>query len=227
MKKGILIGLIIVLTFIVFFTDFFIPKNFLDKPINLLRSFLSQSDVYKENLFLKQEIEDLRAQMQLINIRGNGEEERGKLITKIFSAYPFNIKNTLTLNVGTKQGIKKGMTATFGENILLGQIIDVFEDKSVIRTIFDPKWQLSVRIGQSEIDGLLIGGIEPKITLLEKDKPLQVGDVVYSASSDLPYGLKIGEIAGIKQSSGDVFKEARLKTSYNINDLKEAYVLIF
>lgn len=228
MRKSILIGLILALIFIVFFTNFFIQRNFFNKPLNFLASFFSRGDVYEENLLLKQEIEDLKAKAQKNQESGtmNQESDNKYISAKIFSAYPFNIKNTLTLNAGAKQRIEKRMTATIGENILLGQIIEVFENKSVIRTIFDPQWQLPVRIGQAEIDGLLVGGIEPKITLLEKDKPLQVGDFVYSANQDFPYGLKIGEIAEIRQSSGDVFKEATFKMPYNINDLREVNIVI-
>ena len=228
MRKGILIGLIVALIFIVFFTDFFIKKDFINKPIDLIRSFFTRIDIYQENLLLKQRVESLKAEIdkyQVSSIKYQVSNEE-YLPAKVFSTYPFNVNNVLTLNVGKSRGIENGMNVTVGENILLGQIIEVFENKSIVQTIFDPQWQLSIRIGKDQIDGLLVGGIEPKIILFEKNMPLQVGDVVYSVGSDFLYGMKIGEIADIQRGNGDVFKEANLKIPYSINDLKEVYIRI-
>ena len=219
MKKGILIGLVIALIFIVFLTGFFIKKDFLKEPVFLVRALFSRADLYEENLFLKQQNEDLRAQINELRTTNYKLQTDNYLTAKIFSTYPFNIKNQLTINAGEKQGVKKGTTATIGENILVGQIIEVFENYSVARTIFDPKWQLPVRIGEEEVNGLLQGGNEPKITLIEK--PVKAGDIIYSAVADFPYGLKIGEISEIKETASGIFKEAEVKVSYNINELRE------
>jgi rod shape-determining protein MreC len=232
MQRGILIGLIIALIFIVFLTGFFIKKDFLrqaqdrflKKPVFLIKEMFSRVDLYDENLSLKRQNEDLRAEINRLQTT-DYRLRTGKYITaKVFSTYPFNIKNQLTIDAGKKQDIKKGGAATIGENILVGQITDVFENYSVIRTIFDPKWQLSIRIGSEEINGLLQGGNEPKITLIEK--PVKAGDIVYSASADFPYGLKIGEISEIKETSSGIFKEAGIKLPYNINELREVNVVM-
>ncbi|MEK7194039.1 MAG: rod shape-determining protein MreC [Patescibacteria group bacterium] len=219
MKKGILIGLVIALIFIVFLTGFFIKKDFLKEPVFLIKALFSRADLYEENLFLKQQNEDLRAQINELRTTNYKLQTDNYLTAKIFSTYPFNIKNQLTINAGEKQGVKKGTTATIGENILVGQIIEVFENYSVARTIFDPKWQRPVRIGEEEVNGLLQGGNEPKITLIEK--PVKAGDIIYSAVADFPYGLKIGEISEIKETASGIFKEAEVKVSYNINELRE------
>ncbi len=224
MQKGALISLTIVLLFIVFFTDFFIKKNFLNKPIDFLKSVLVCGDLYQKNLFLKKENKDLKAQARLIEIRGGKKEEGEKLTAKIFSTDPFNIKNILTLNVGKKHGIKEGMTVTVSENILLGKITEVFENKSLAQTMFDPRWQMSVRIGKNKVNGFLSAGAEPGVVSLKEGDLIQIGDIVYSADSDFPYGLKIGEISKIRRTGGGLFKEAILTMPYIINDLREAYV---
>jgi rod shape-determining protein MreC len=220
MRRYFLIALIIVIVVVTYFTDFFIKKE---------RSF-------DENLRLKEENENLRAQIQKLEMtlrgvawqRGNclpAEGRENYLAAKVFSTYPFNIKNKITINVGEKQGVKKMMTATVGENLLLGQVVGVFENFSVIQTIFDPNWQLPARISKEEIDGLFQAGNEPKVVLIEKEKAIQIGDVVYSASQEFPYGLKIGEISEIKETAAGVFKEAILKIPFNVNELREVQIL--
>jgi len=210
MRRGIFIGLIVILIFVVFFTGFFIKKDFAQNLIF--------GDLHRENLLLKQQNEDLKAQIQRLQIA-----DRKYLTAEIFSTYPFNFKNQLVIAAGEQQGIKKSATVTVGENILFGQIIEVLENTSVVRTIFDPKWQLSVRIGNKEINGLFQGGNEPKITLIEK--PVNVGDAVYSTGSEFPYALKIGEVSEIKESAGGIFKEAAVALPYTVNDLRNVNIV--
>ena len=146
------------------------------------------------------------------------------LTAKVFSTYPFNFKNKITVNVGEKNGVKKSAVVAFGENIFIGQITDVGRDFGVARTVFDPNWQLPVRIGEEEINGLLQGGNEPRIVLVDNDEFLKAGLVVYSAGEGIPYGLKIGEIKEIGKDATGVFKEAFLKIPFNVGDLREVNV---
>jgi len=212
MKRYVLIVLIVILAIAVFFTGFFIKKE----------------RFFDENIQLKKENENLKAELQGLNIQNCESKisQNGLLAVKVFSTYPFNVKNRITVNAGESQGVKKLAPALFGENILLGQVIEVSKNYSVIQTIFDPNWQLPVRIGEKEINGLLQGGNEPKITFIEKDKPISVGDAVYSAKQGFPLGLKVGEISEIKESAPGVFKEAVLTTPFNVSSLREVEILL-
>lgn len=211
MRRYFLIAIIIAIVAATYLADFFIKKEC----------------SFDEVLRLKQENENLRAQIQLLKFNGQNSILNTNFITaKVFSTYPFNIKNKITINAGEKQGIKKSMVATVGENILLGQVTDVFENFSVIQTIFDPAWQLPVRIGKEEINGLFKAGNEPKVILIEKEKQIQTDDIVYSASQEFPYGLKIGEVAEIKETAAGVFKEAVLKMPFNVGELREIKILM-
>lgn len=212
MKRYILAVLIVILIIVVFFTGFFIKKE----------------RFFDENIQLKKENENLKAELQGLKIENFEAKilQDGFLTVKVFSTYPFNIKSQITVNAGEAQGVKKFMPALFGKNILLGQVVESSKNYSSVQTIFDPSWQLPVRIGEKEINGLLQGGNEPKITFIEKDKPISVGDAVYSAKQGFPLGLKVGEISEIKESAPGVFKEAVLITPFNISALREVEILL-
>lgn len=212
MKRYILAVSIIILIIVIFFTGFFIKKE----------------RFFDENTQLRKENENLKAELQGLNIENFAAKISSEdfLTVKVFSTYPFNIKSQIAVNAGEAQGVKKLMPALFGKNILLGQVVEVSKNYSSIQTIFDPNWQLPVRIGEKEINGLLQGGNEPKITFIEKDKPISVGDAVYSAKQGFPLGLKVGEISEVKESAPGVFKEAVLKTPFNISDLREVEILL-
>lgn len=213
MKRHLIVVLTFLIFVIVYFTGFFIKKE----------------KTFDENLRLKQENEELRAQIQesrlpIAALRSNSREDHRQLPAKVLSTYPFNFKNKITVNVGEKNGVKKSAVVVFGESVLVGQITDVGRDFSVVRTIFDPNWQLPVRIGKEEVNGLLQGGNEPKIVLIENDEFLEAGLVVYSAGEGIQYGLKIGEIKEINKDAMGVFKEAFLKTPFNVGDLREVNI---
>jgi len=229
MKNGILLGFIIVLLVFTFFTDIFIPKHFLTASLTSVSNKFS-TDLSKENNSLKLENESLKAQLQKLQIffpisknSQNNELSNKYISAKVFSTYPFNIKGALTIDKGSNDKIKNSQVVLVGENILLGQISEVYNNSSVVKTIYDPNWQLPVKIGEEKINGLFVGGNDPKITLLEK--PVKVGDAIFVNSKDFPEFLKLGEIKEIKQENSGMLKEAAIiKTLYNVNSLDEVYI---
>lgn len=149
---------------------------------------------------------------------------REMLVAKIYSTYPFNNRNLLTVNAGAESGVRIGMPATIEGKILLGQVIEVFENKSIIRTFFDKDFSLPIRIGEKEANALLVGGQDPRLSLIDKSSDIKEGDSVFSAGRDFPYGMAVGTVGII--SSANSLLEASLMTPYQISDLREVYILI-
>ncbi len=150
---------------------------------------------------------------------------RQVIIAKIYSTFPFNYRNLITLNAGSMSGIGLGTPVTVDGNILLGKVIEAAGDYSVVQTIFDKNFSLPVRVGSHQIEALLIGAQEPRLTLIDKAAAVKENDVVYSASADFPYGMKIGNIAEINDPADSSFKEASLRLDYQFNSLKDAALL--
>ena len=148
MQRYLIITLILVLGGITFGTPLFLKKG-------------NNGASEDERVRLKEENQDLLAQLQRMQV-AYGEVDKYKeealISAKIFSDYPFNIKNKLTVNAGSEEGISPAMTATIGENILIGYIKEVTRHASGIETMFDPSLQLPVRMGTNEVDGMLQGG---------------------------------------------------------------------
>ncbi len=150
---------------------------------------------------------------------------RSALIAQVYSTYPFNNHSILTIAAGSEDGVKVGMVVTTDGNYLLGQVTEVFENHSNVRTIFDKNWQLSVRIGQQRVDALLISGQQPLLTMIDRKSIVLEGDEVVSASRDFPFGMKIGTITGVQEAREVSFQEGRLAMPYQENDLKEVAVI--
>ncbi len=147
-------------------------------------------------------------------------------MAKIYSTYPFNLRNLLTINAGAKNGVRVGMPATIDGKLLLGRVIEVLEDKSIIQTIFDRDFSLPVRAGEKEINALLVGGQIPRLSLIDKSSNIEEGNGVFSAGQDFPYGMAIGAVGAISGSFANSLLEADLEVPYRISDLREAAILI-
>lgn len=232
MKRASFLIFTICLLAVIFFTKFFIIKtNF---PLN--RFFSTQKGLYDENLSLKKQNQELKAQIfkfhqatdyQLIASSTSVWLKQYQYKTaKVLSSYPFNTKNALIINLGMVNNVQKMMPVAISENVLIGEIEEVFNEYSVVKTIFDPSFQLPIRIGENEINGFLTGGDKIKISLVEKKEEIKIGDVVYSASKDFPYGFKIGEINEINDSTNGNFKEAFVSPSFNLNELRDVYLIL-
>ncbi len=101
----------------------------------------------------------------------------GTVFAKVFSTYPFNVKNRIFINAGSADGIAEGDAAYFG-NVLVGSVTAIFKNYAEVKTVFDPNWRIPVRIGTGEIDALLQGGSMPLVTLVQNEKEMKSGDEV-------------------------------------------------
>ena len=156
----------------------------------------------------------------------------------VYSRYQFNFKNEMLISIGKNQGIAVGeaaiisyasATSSLGDRerevVFIGDVDKVFDNTAAVQTIFDSRFRLSVRIGEEGIESLLIGGSEPKLTLVPKNAEIRKGDIIYSAGADIPYGLPIGEVGEVRMSSDNIFKEATIIFPYDLSDYQMVFIL--
>ena len=146
----------------------------------------------------------------------------------VYSQYPLPFKNELILSAGGKQGVIKGASVIFsvsgGQAFMIGKISEVWPNHSSVQTIFDKRYKTAVRIGKNGTDSLLNGGTVPKLTLIPKAKPIEPGQVVYSASPDSPYGTAVGEVGVVTVIPETSMQEAELLVPYDPNSIHSVLV---
>lgn len=175
------------------------------------------------------ENESLKADLARLNgLKKEISSYRGNFVqASVYSEYPLNFKSEILVDKGKKDGIKIGQPAVVlsssSKAVLVGAVEKVFADDSLVETIFDSRFQLSVRIGGG-VNSLLKGGSSPKLTLIPKDSKIIDGDAVYSVSPDYPFGLAVGVLKNFHLSSDQFFGEADLETAYNQEDLKVVFI---
>ena len=204
-----------------------------DLSSNLMRAFslpylyarilFTRADIYGELSGLSRENRDLRARVLALSA-GIGPDNPGYSSVKVLLVYPFNNKSRVTVAAGTEAGVKEGAAARVSENIYLGLVTRAGGTWSEVTTVFDENRKLPVKIGETGVAGLLQGGAALTVGLIGKSQRIKPGDVVYTASRDLPFGLVVGEVTSVRESQTDSFLEAEVTAPYDPRDLNDVLI---
>lgn len=149
-------------------------------------------------------------------------DSTGHVKAKVFSSYPFSDRSEIIISVGSKSGVKVGAGVTSG-NFLVGRVSEVGRDLSVVQTIFDRNFKIPARIGEKEINALYVGGLEPRLEMIDAKNALPCCEMVLSADAKSPYGLGIGRT---KKMAGDLVKTADVEPLFDIKNLRDVTVVI-
>lgn len=219
MKRYLFIGLVVILIVpIVYSGPLFEKKLIASASISqffgLISGDLSNRDeritaLKEENLYLR----------ELLNERNQENKS-----FKVYSSYPFNSRVEIAIAAGEDDGVKLGDAIVYGGNILVGRVKHVFDKSSIVTTIFDPSWEIQVRIGETEVDALMRGGNEVLLTLIQAEDHIEDGDLVIVSSRDLPYGLEVGFVGSVDNVPGEVFQEAVLEPILQLKKLRDVSV---
>jgi cell shape-determining protein MreC len=203
----------------------FATEKVFSAPTQFLNSLTANGEeayeaLFKENQILKAEVLRLRKKAY--------ESTSGsrRIVAKVYSTYPFNNRNLIMINAGKRDGVEVNAPVAVEGTFLLGRISEVFSDYSIVSTIFDAGWELPVKVENDSINALLIGGREPRLTLIEKSKLILDGATVYTAEQGFPYGMHVGTINEARDELANTFQEASLVFPYEVSLLTEVSVLL-
>ncbi len=234
-RTGIVI-LAVCLVLFVLGEFFFVPKTNVNSALlNALRSPRVLLDALGNRATLAQQLRDTQLENQSLRAQLDEEKNRPEIVKQkareylrasVYSVYPLNNTGRLTVAAGSAEGVKSGMAVLVQPGIFLGEVIEVFEHQSEIRTINDPGWELPVKIGAEKADALLVGGHRPMLTLISKKKNAAADMNAVLAVKKYPYSLSVGTTGDLADSSDNLFKEAPLVLPYEFNTLNSVYIVI-
>jgi len=171
--------------------------------------------------YLREKNQEL--EIELLNLKkGNSSiGALGGIEAKVFSAYPFSDRSELIVGAGSENGVKNGDAVIYG-NILVGKVREAGKRTSVVQTVFDPEFEIPVRIGETETDALYVGGMNPKLNMIDSAEAPKCGELVVCASSDLPYGLGMGRTLEISEG---LLKEASIEPLLEIKKIRNVIIV--
>ncbi len=151
-------------------------------------------------------------------------------LANIIGRSPLNFSQTFVIDVGENQGVKVGQPVIWGGKTLVGEIIDVRKDTSIVRAITDSEFKAAILIGDQRAEALLKGnGFLPSyLDLVPLDIEINQGNKIYTSGLDnkFPKGIYIGEVSQIDKPEGKVFQEIKITLAIDWTKLFQVLVII-
>ena len=198
-----------------------------DKNVNQTESYTIQKNV---NSSLEKEIQELKAVLSLNETLTEYIIENATVLSRNKS-YWFN---TITIDKGKKNGIKKDM-AVVSKDGLLGKISKVYNSSSEIKLItsddINYKISVSIQAGNNDTYAILSGYNYNTNSLIVSDvdkmADIKVGDnIVTSGLSDMfPRGIYIGKIKKIEDDKYSISKNIYVETKQNFDNIHYVTIL--
>ncbi len=202
---------------------------------------------------LEEEVEKLRVENELLNIRLNGlteveqENERLQVLLNAREEYdalsPVYAKviakdtgvwfDTFAINRGQNDGIQTNMAVVNADG-LIGRVYEVGMNYAKVLTIIDPRSSVAALIGRTRDNGMMQGvtsasteEIECYMYYLPSIANVRVGDDVFTSGLDslFPKGLKIGSVIAISREADTLDKYAVIAPAVDFSSIEEVFVL--
>lgn len=175
-------------------------------------------DLTIENASLKKEMDSLSKLSEQLEFI---EDANLDYVSARVTARPSDqSSNIIFINKGSKHGIQEGQAVIVEEGVIIGKISEVSFASSAITLLVDQQSRLAAEIQNESSTSCLIKG-EHGISLLADLIPqtdiIQEGQIIITSGLEqgVPKGLVIGQVEKVKEGSGELFKQASIKTLVN------------
>ena len=196
------------------------------------QALIEENAALKEQLadaeLLERENERLRDYLDMKNQYPSFSMEEGMVISHSSGNYITNF----TLNRGTLHGIAVNMPVVTKDGIV-GYVVEVGLNWCMVSTLIETATSVGAYIPRSEVVGIVSGDYSMrqegtcKISYIDAEADVQVGDVVYSSGtgSVYPADLKIGTITSIEVDEYNRTLVATVSPAVDFSELKWVMVI--
>lgn len=136
------------------------------------------------------------------------------------------------ISKGSVAGIAKGDAVITAEG-LVGRVSEVGPNYAIVETILDPESVIGIKVSRSGGTGLVEGDEELaknaqcKLTFVDKETPVIVGDVIETSGSGgiYPPGIIIGTVVNISANRSGTLNYAVIDTGVDFDVVREVLVI--
>ena len=211
---------------------------------NFFGNLFSSGKNARENEKLKEENLSLQAQIrmlegyktenerlrQMIDLNDNRAEFKS-VGANIIARDSSEFHNIITIDKGSKDGIKKNAVVTVPEG-LVGFVFEVGYNYSKVKTIYDSECSVSAICLRSGDMGIIEAGAQNALSgvcsmnYIDKSAKTVVGDMIETSGTGgiFPRGILIGKVTEIKEDGRNLTLSATVETSVNISNIDKVLV---
>lgn len=206
---------------------------------NFFHTLFSLGNLIKENNSSKGEIAKLKSDNIKLNemkFENNllreelkfSQSTRFQLIaSNIISKSPDGLINSVTINKGSKDGIKKDQ-AVISQGFLVGRIGNVYKQSSEVSLITSNISKVPAYLQDSRGTGIVRGGLKglslediPLDVMPKKNEAILTSDI----GNILPSGIPIGNVDEVSLTQNDLSHSAKIKSPISFSHLEMIFVI--
>jgi rod shape-determining protein MreC len=206
---------------------------------SVISDLINVTDLKRENEEIRETNAKLMLQISRLREFGIVNKELKKLLafkdTTGFPLIPANIvsrslsmtQNTITLNVGKKEGVLPGMPV-INDKGFIGIVNSISEDFSIARTLNNVDLRLTVMDERSRVNGILKWtGEELIIINIPNTFDVEAGDRIITSdvSSIVPIPIPVGIVEEFRPGETGVFSYIRVKPFANLAPVENVFIL--
>ena len=196
-------------------------------------------NIFAENKKLKEEITNLSIRYAVLEETAAENKRLRRLLgfekkisytllpARAVVREPSYIYRSIVISTGRKQGVSRYMPVVNKDGVV-GKIIQVMPNISLVQLIRDPSERISVMIKKSHEVGIL-ETVDSKNFFIRYRKHAEVEKSDTIVTSGLggiyPKGLNVGIVSGVKDSDDPLFKKIYMKPCVDFEHIEEVFVM--
>ena len=177
---------------------------------------------------LEGENERMRELLRFRQLNPGYDFRGGQVIARVISEGPSNYLRTITIDLGSQQGIARGMPVVT-ERGLVGRIDKVGPDSATVLLITDATSAVDAQIQRNRVVGVVQGvaGGRPVMDYITQDAELSVGDLIITSGlgGGFPKGLVIGQVESVLHRDYEMYQQATVRPTVNFDRLEIVLVI--
>lgn len=227
--------------------------RFFSEPVNVVVRFVNSVDTlintFDENQQLKRSISQVdQLQVRVEDLEAENEKMRQELdLRQILSQFdtvsatvitrnPDQWMETLVINVGANEGIKKDMAVMSGKG-LIGRIVEVNPSSAKVLLLTSQqsnagKVSARIQLGNGSSANGIVSSFDPKsghykMTQIDPNAQIKVGDRVITSGLGgiIPSTLLVGEVISSNKDDYGLFQEVDIKPAGEMTDIRFVTVI--
>lgn len=203
-------------------------------------SYLALVGVQQENEKLHQRLQALEAEnSRLLEFQSENKRLRGLLgiiesaelkgiAASVIGSNPSPWVQSLTLDVGTSNGVQRGMAVIEAQGVV-GKIINASRNSSEVLLITDHASGVDAIIQRTRARGVIEGSGRRlcRLRYVLKEEELRIGDRIISSGADgiFPKGLLIGVVSELDREKRGLFQALEVAPTVDFSRLENVLVL--
>jgi rod shape-determining protein MreC len=139
------------------------------------------------------------------------------------------LRNTITLNVGSNDGIKEQM-CVIGDGGLVGIVTMVGQNYCIANMLLNTDFRVSCKVQRSRVDGIAAwDGSTLLLKNVVKTRDVKPGDIVITSgySNLYPPDIRVGTVSSVQDQPSSLFKTIVLESGIDFVKLEEVFILHF